>query len=406
MEGVRRTASKSMSVVGSRAEGVRPIRVLELVTSTAGGAGWHVLRLALGIQRRAFHVSVAFGLGYPLDKRFGEVGLHTCPVTMRRNLSPLQNIFAFFQILALLRRQRFDILHTHCSMAGFLGRIAGRLAGVPVIVHTLHALASRDNQAPWKQRVYLAIERWLDGCTDQYVAVSAAMGRQVVEKRIADRRHVTVIHHGLDLDPYLQLQGSRGKRRQLGLHPTCLVVGMVGRLEPQKGVEYLVDAMPRLCALHEDARVLIIGDGPLRQSLENRATRRGVHDRVRFLGWRTDVPEILAELDVFCMPSLWESLGYSILEAMACGVPVVASDVEGIPEVVVHGETGLLVPPGDPSALAEAISLLLDRPDLRCAMGRAGQKRVEQRFSERMMLDRYEQMYLDLSREADRKGRS
>lgn len=380
--------------------GMRPrsIRVLELVTSTAGGAGWHVLRLALGMQQRGFDVSVAFGPGYPLDALFAQNGLRTHVLAMRRSLSPPRNILAGFQVLDLLRRQRIDILHTHCSMAGFVGRIAGRLARVPVILHTLHALASREHQAFWKRRLFLAVERGLNVCTDHYVAVSAAILRQAVASGIAETRHTTLIHHGLDLGNYRGSDDPSESRRELGFEPNGPVIGMVGRLEPQKGVEYLLAAMARVRESHPDARLLIVGDGPLRQHLETLATRLRVHDRVLFLGWSSEVPKALKALDVFCMPSLWESFGYAILEAMACGVPVVASDVEGIPEVVIHRETGLLVPPRDPSALAEALCELLEHPVLRQAMGRAGQERVERCFSEQVMLDHYEELFVQLHR--------
>jgi glycosyltransferase involved in cell wall biosynthesis len=207
---------------------------------------------------------------------------------------------------------------------------------------------------------------------------------------------VEVIFNAAELSP--PRPGARAElRRELGLEPEGEVIGTLGRLEPQKGVEHLLRAMVRVLDARPAARLVIVGDGPLRAELEALAARLGIARAVRFAGWRTDVPEVLSALDLFCLASLWESFGIVLAEAMLASLPIVATRVDGIPEVVCDGETGFLVAPGSDAELAERILALLADAPLRRALGEAGRARALERFSVRRMVAEYEGFFRRLA---------
>ena len=379
------------------------IRVLLLMTSTAGGVGLQNYFLARGLSCERFAVSVAFGPGYPLDGAFDTLDVPVRRLSLSRQLSPLNNLRGFVEVLRLLRNGGFDVVCTSASIAGLVGRVAGRLAGVPVRLHVLHVYASRPYQSEWKRRAYRRIERWLDGFTTAYVAVSDSAKRFGVDSGIMTSDKVSVIFNAVER----RAPGGRPDleiRRELGLRPDSRLVGTLGRLETQKGVRYLVAAAPSILARHPDTEFLVVGDGPLRTELEALSRRLGVGKAVHFTGWRDDVSEILGILDIFCLASLWETFGLVLAEAMLVSLPVVATRVDAIPEVVVDNETGLLVPPQDPAALAAGISKLLEDREMARTMGRAGFERASNMFSLDAMLGSYEQLLESLALNRRRRG--
>jgi glycosyltransferase involved in cell wall biosynthesis len=379
------------------------IRVLLLMTSTAGGVGLQNYFLARGLPRERFAVSVAFGPGYPFDGAFEALDVPVRRLSLSRRPSPLANLRGFIEVLRLLRGGGFDVVCTSASIAGLVGRVAGRMMGVPVRLHVLHVYASRPYQSEWKRRLYRGIERWLDGFTTAYVAVSESAKRFGVDSGIMTADKVAVIFNAVER----RAPGARPSleiRRELGLRPDSRVVGTLGRLETQKGIRYLLSAVPAVLERHPDTEFVVVGDGPLRGELEALSRRLGVDGVVRFAGWREDVPEILGILDVFCLASLWETFGLVLAEAMFVSLPVVATRVDAIPEVVADNETGLLVPPRDPAALAAGISKLLADPALARTMGLAGFERASSMFSLDAMLGGYERLLDSLALNRDRRG--
>jgi glycosyltransferase involved in cell wall biosynthesis len=266
------------------------------------------------------------------------------------------------------------------------------LCRVPHVVFTCHAFASRDYQPAWRKRAYLAIERAMDRYTDRYFASSNAIRELLVSKRIARAERVTVIPQGIDLPPPPTPQARQAAREALAADPDDLVVVWAGRLEEQKGLIHLLRAWPGVITALPRARLVLLGDGPLRGFLQAQAGRLGIAGTVQFLGWRNDVAALMPGADVFCLPSLWESFGYVLLEAMAAGVPVVASAVEGIPEVV-GDHCGILVPPADPPRLTDALVEALRDSARRETMARAARQRVEREFTVGQMVSRFEDAY-------------
>jgi glycosyltransferase involved in cell wall biosynthesis len=271
--------------------------------------------------------------------------------------------------------------------ANLIGRVAGRLAGVPIIIN------SRRNVyigSPLRE----SLNRWTSPLADRVIAV-CELARQVeIERANVPPNHVLTIYNGLDAAAF-DVSDADGLRirRSFEIPPPAPLVGSVGRLHVQKDFHTLLTAMTYVRKCLPDVRLLIVGDGDLRDALEDRARAFGLAESVTFAGHRDDIPQILAALDVFTLPSRWEGLPNAVLEAMAAGLPVVATHVGGVPELVVDAETGLLVPPQDPAALSRALLTLLENSDLRREMGRAGRDRVRACFSIDRMVQDTAQLY-------------
>jgi sugar transferase (PEP-CTERM/EpsH1 system associated) len=365
----------------------KPVKLLYFITElNIGGAEKVLVHILKHLDRSRFDPAVVslYGGDGPIAD---EIRALDVPVT-DLGMSAKWRLDALWRLYRLLRRERPAILHTSLFHANTLGRIVGRLARVPIIV-------------TWRQNVDIGgrvrelINRWTTRLDDRVVAVSRLVRDAEVERARVSPDKVTIIYNCVDTDVYTA-RGPRAAaqvRKNLGIAPDTLLVGTVGRLHPQKGIADLITAMMQMKLLVPNARLLLVGEGQLRDGLEILAESLCVSDVVVFAGARTDVPQILSALDLFVLPSLWEGLPLALLEAASVGLPVVATAVGGTPEVVMDGVTGLLVPPRDPDALAEAILTLLHDPDLRQRMGQAGQERVREHFSVEQMVKETEGLY-------------
>ena len=295
-----------------------------------------------------------------------------------------------------MRRERPHIVHTHTAKAGAVGRLAARLAGVPIVVHTYHGHVLDKYFSPLKTRAFLSIERRLAKHTARLIAVTPAVRDALVAKGIGRVDQYSVIRLGLDLQPFLEAQRFRGElRRELQINDGVPLVGIVGRLVPIKAHDLFLQAAKRV-GKDSTAIFVIVGDGDLRAALETEARRLGLEGRVRFLGWRGDLARIYSDLDVVALSSRNEGSPVALLEAMAAGRAVVSTAVGGVPDVVEHGQTGLLVPPDDPGALADAISELLDDADRRRGFGEAARASVYPAYSMQRLINDIDALYQQL----------
>jgi glycosyltransferase involved in cell wall biosynthesis len=312
-----------------------------------------------------------------------------------RRIDPVRDIWAFCTLWAMLVREKPTIVHTHTYKAGILGSWAAKLAGVPVIIHTPHGHIFFGHFSPALTRFFMMIERVTAGIVDRMVALTEGERRDYIACSVADADKMVTIHSGVDVERYMQVQVKvEEKRRSLGLKPEGLVVGTVGWLLPIKGPMYLLKAMGEVWKAHPRTSLVYVGKGDLERKLKQEASRMGAAEKVWFLGWRDDVPEILPIMDIFVLSSLNEGMGRVLVEAMAAGRPLVASNVGGIPDLVSDGENGLLVPPADPKVLAHKIVFLISNPDTRRKMGEKGRERAV-RFGTDSMVQKIEQLYLD-----------
>jgi len=298
---------------------------------------------------------------------------------MRPELSLREDPRALQELIVELRKGRFDIVHTHSSKAGALGRFAAHRVGVPGIVHTFHGFPFHNFQSWPLRATYVEIEKRLGRITDQFLAVGGAVAAQAISLRIAPAERIRAIGSAIETDIPQATESSRlAARRRLGLPDDALVVGTVGRLAPQKAPHDMVAAIEAMG--RDDVYCVWVGGGPLMQATRRLVERRGLAKRFLLLGERQDVGALLPAFDVFALASLYEGLPCSIVEAITCGVPVVATAVNAVPEVVVPGRTGLLVPPGAPKLLGKALAYLLDHPDEGARMACAARTQLGDRF--------------------------
>jgi glycosyltransferase involved in cell wall biosynthesis len=310
--------------------------------------------------------------------------------------APLVDLKAVWWLVRWMRRERFTLVHCHSTKAGLLGRFAARIAGVPVRVFTVHGWPFTGWWHPVFRWATAAAERLAARISTVVICVSEHDRLRALRLGVGPASKIRVVHNGVDPGRWLPGASevehssiwSPGSAPRAGTAPRgvrsagCRVVS-VGRLTHQKDPLVLLRAWQLIDGPH---CLAIVGDGPIKDDLEAEIHRRGLAGRVELLGARDDVPEILGASDLFVMASRWEGLPLAIIEAMMSGLPVVATAVGGVPEEVVDGETGLLVPPGSPEALARAMQRLIDDPQLRERVGAAGRRRALERFTEARML--------------------
>jgi glycosyltransferase involved in cell wall biosynthesis len=334
----------------------------------------------------------------------GFTGTYIVIPQLRRDIEPVHDIVAFLRLYALLSRERFDIVHTHTAKAGALGRLAARWAGARVIVHSPHGHNLYGYFSPFFTRCIVKIERFLSRFTDRIIALTRLEKKDYLEHSIGTDPTIDVIYAGLDLEEYqADFSMKDTLKKSLGVPGNESVVGMIGRLEEVKGPGFFVDAALRILRLRQDVTFVLIGEGSLKQTLAGRVAAEGFKDRVIFAGWRDDIGPLLTMLDIMVLPSLNEAVGLVLIEAQSQGIPVVASDVGGIPETIKANETGILVPAAHPDKLAQAVLFLLDHPDKRSAMGAAAREWVGARFSAGAMVENISKLYeglLDAKRSA------
>jgi glycosyltransferase involved in cell wall biosynthesis len=325
-------------------------------------------------------VTILTADGGPLLARAEAAGMEVVRLRhMRPELNPIEDWKALAELTDELGRRNLDVVHTHSSKAGALGRVAARRAGVPAVVHTFHGFPFNQFQSAVRRQAYIAIERRLGRVTDAFLAVGGAVAAEAIRLRIAPAERTLVIASAIETDIVPITPGSRREaRRLLGLPPHARVVGTVGRLDSQKAPQDMLAAFARL--RRPDTYFVWIGDGPHAARMARAIRRRGLSERFILLGERGDVPALLPGLDVFAMSSRYEGLPCALVEAMTCGVPAVATAVNAVPEAVVNGRTGLLVPPAQPEYLARAIAHLLDHPDVASRMALAAQAALGDAF--------------------------
>lgn len=313
-----------------------------------------------------------------------------------RRVAPLDDLRALWKVIRIARAYRPDIVHTHLAKAGFVGRVAAMLSGARAVVHTYHGSVFRGYFGRHESAIYLGIERALARITTRIVAITPGQRAELTNLLAVPPGKVVEIPLGLDLDSFQNAPDRLTARERLGLPAHDPVVGIAGRLVPIKDVSTFLRAVASLTKDFPNLTALIAGDGEERVALEREAAALEIEGRCRFLGWRADLPTIFASVDVVALSSLNEGTPVSVIEAMAAGRPVVASAVGGVPYVVLHKRTGLLVRPRDPEALASAIRSVLRDPDLATSFGNEGRREALRRFAAARLVDDIERLYSDL----------
>lgn len=365
-------------------------RVLLAVTLSEWGGAQHIVYLLAKHLREQYDISVACAPGGEL---IAELQRDNIPVveisSLRRNPHLWHDLRAFWQLFCLMKRERFDIVHTHSTKAGLIGRLSARWAGVPAIIFTAHGWAFTQGRSSWKRWALALVERWAALFTNKIICVSEHDRQLALAFKIARPEQLVLIRNGLYPCPFLQADRTQVRNELMVTKPT---VTFVARFAPPKEPLQVLKALRAL----PNCQALFVGDGPLRSAAQRWAARNGLADRVWFTGTRRDIPNILAASDIFVLASRWEGSPLVIIEAMLAGLPVVATDVGGVCELVEHGITGFLVPAGDVDALAEALRKLLEDKSLQRKMGEAGRARALERFTLDRMIAQYRHLYKEL----------
>ena len=370
----------------------RPRNVLHIITRLdPGGSSENTLITVAGLDRRRYGPFLMTG---PSAE-----GVPAILVPhLSRKIHLLNDLLAFGEIYRKIRHGRYTIVHTHSSKAGILGRWAAWLARVPIIVHTPHGHVFYGYYGRIPSYMFILLERLTARITDKIITLTEQGIQEHVERHIAPREKFTSIHSGVELSRYTEPRPDPiMARKRLGLSPDWPVVGSVGRFEPVKGYDTLLEAAALLRTRQPKVRFLLAGEGKEESRLKRLAKELRVEDRVFFLGWQQEIPEILSALDLFVLPSRNEGMGRALVQAMAMGKPIVATRVGGVPEVLGEGEAGLLVPPDDPVQLSQAIEQLLTDRELARKLGEGGKRRAPAYSAERMVAE-IESLYETLLR--------
>ncbi len=313
--------------------------------------------------------------------------------SMLRQVSPLNDWRALRAMRAWLRRERPDVVHTHSSKAGILGRVAARRAGVPIILHTVHGMSFNRTQGPWIQRVYRDLERYCARFTDRIISVADAMNDQMVAAGVAPRVKCVTVYSGMEVEHFDPARYDRAAiRASLDIPADAVVVATVARMFTNKGYEQLIPAMPKIVQQADRVHFLWIGDGPCREQYLQQVARMGLRDRVHLTGLvpPEQVGQWLSGADILAHASQWEGLPRVVVQALLLEKPAVAFDIDGTPEVVLDGRTGALVRLNDIDELAKGIVWLAADANLRRQLGQQGRELCLKRFDWRTMVEQIE----------------
>ena len=397
-----------MSRPSRSADPIPPLRVMRIIARlNIGGPARHVGLLSVGLRDRGYQTTVAYGEPDSTEGSLEELlprdsGDHVKLAGLGRRLNAFGDLRALVALIRLMFVVCPDVVHTHTAKAGVLGRLAGALYNLTrrrrhraVIVHTFHGnVLAGYFSAPINAAIRV-VERALAGVTDAIIAIAPEQRHELVERHhVARLAKVKVIRLGLDLTSLLGVDElTPNLRAELGVGQAAVIVGYVGRLVPVKNVDLLIRGFVRLCHSVPDSVLVIAGDGPLRVALTELARDLGIAERVAFVGWRRDLDRLYRTMDLVALTSRNEGTPVALIEAMAAGRAVVATDVGGVADVVENGLTGLLVASNDVEAVAQALIRLARSRDERERLGAAGRRRVADRYTASRLIDEVDALY-------------
>jgi len=375
--------------------------ILYVIENIEFGGGERVFsQIIRGLDKERFGVFVASNPGGIFEKKLTEVGIKINPVRMTNRY----NLGIISRLKKIIKTKDVRIVHSQGGRADFFARIAARIANVPIIISSMAMLVEGYDVSRSRKRLYVLIDRWTERWVNKFTVLSEAMRRSLIERHKIPPENIVKIYNGIEIEEYNpDLKELRNKklevRRELGLKNDVPVIGAIGRLVWQKGFEYLIRAAPEVLKKCPEARFLIVGEGPLKNKLILTSEKLNVADRIIFTGFRSDIKEILASIDVLAMPSLLEGLPMVLLEAMAMAKPIVATRIDGITEVLENSKTRLLVPAKNSHALAEAIVGTLNDKAKANFFGQNAREAAKEKFSVKKMVEQIELAYEKLLHE-------
>ena len=373
------------------------INLLYVVTKLElGGAQKQLLSLIRRVNKERFNLFLFTGQeGLLVEDTLSipHLELRRCRFLIRP-IHPFKDLLALIDLYLFIKRNNIGIVHTHSSKAGFLGRLAAWLAGVKVIIHTVHGWSFHDYQPVLLRKLFILLERFVGSFTDKLVVVSYYDQAKGLKNRIGSQAKYCLIRYGIDPAEFSGDDSS--VRRELGLNDNDLAIGMIACFKPQKCPQ---DFIKLACLVNRSmpgVKFILVGDGILRKKIEQLVASSNLEEKVILTGWRRDIHRVLSALDVFVLTSLWEGLPVTVLEAMAAARAVIATGTGGIKEAVSEGRTGFLIPPHDMEGLAKKLINLLKGSELRAKMGRLARESLKYNFRVNDMINNTETLYASL----------
>ncbi|MFA5159351.1 MAG: glycosyltransferase family 4 protein [Candidatus Omnitrophota bacterium] len=376
---------------------MRKINLLYVITQLElGGAQRQLLSLIRQIDRDRFNLF----LFTAQEGLLVEEALSISDLTfyrsrhLKRPINFQKDILAMIEMVRFIKKNKIDIVHTHSSKAGILGRWAGALARTAIIIHTVHGWSFNDFQKPFLRKLYVVLERLTSKFTDKIIVVSNHDRQKGLNHKIGSNGKYSLLRYGIDRVQFDMKDPSI--RKELGISDDAPVVGTIACFKPQKALEDFVQLAFLTSRILPQARFLLVGDGALRKKIEKWIAEFNLGPRFILTGWRKDIPRILSAMDVFVLTSLWEGLPIAVLEAMAGRVPVVATHTGGISEVVVEGETGFLVPCHAMSFMLKKMRVLLEDISFKNRIIQSAKQCIDEKFDTKTMVKTHEDLYQQL----------
>ena len=386
----------------------RKIRVAHIIARMiTGGADENTLFTIEGLNKEKYEIDLITGEEFDKDI-LNKVKNHPFNIIqikgLKWKLNFLHDPFVLLRLIKLLKKKHYDIVHTHTTKAGILGRIAAYLSGVPVIVHGLHGSTFQAFNSGLLNWLLFLFERFTDRFTDAYVSVSKVLSETYTEKGIGKKDNHYTVHSGMELSKFYQARDKinyQEKYEELEINAGDFLIGNVARLETRKGHQFLLDAFKNVVEEQKYGRVklLIIGEGNKRKYLENYVKELNLGDKVIFTGYREDVEELMALMDIFVLTSLREGLPRVLVQAAAVGMPSIAFNVDGVPEIIEDNHNGFLVRVGDVEQLAKRIMQYIDHKELLVLHGKNGRELIKGKWSIEDMVEKIDKIYQKLARE-------
>ena len=376
------------------------MKVLHIITRfVQGGADENTISTVQGLLKQNHEVDLIVGGESDFTYLEEHNGInHFVVPELKRDINPFYDVVAFWKIRDIIKKNKYDIVHTHTAKAGILGRFAAWVTRTPTIIHTLHGVTFHDFLNPLTKRFYIWLER-ITGCfTDVFITVGDDLKKTYINNKIGQVEKYVTIRSGMEIDKFSQAgNGNKDlnlfENQQFKLADRRVMIGTVARLEHRKGHIYLLKTASKIIKQFPNAKFFIVGDGFYREQLEEEAQRLGLTKNVQFLGFRKDIHNLLSSFDIFILTSLWEGLPRVLVQAAAAGKPIVTFDVQGANEVVKNGVNGFVVPVKDVEMLTRKIIYLIENPGVAIDMGGTGRRIVGDSWDSQKMIQEISELY-------------
>lgn len=369
------------------------IRVLHVLRQASGGMRVHVTTLLRNMDRKRYSLMVACPRNTIVDGDLLSLGIKLFYVNIGEGINPLVHVKSFLHLMRIMKENSIQVVHCHGARAGIIGRAAAILTGTPVIIYTVHNFVYQGTAKGWGKWLLSRAERLFQPTTSKYIVVSRALAAEMIKNEGIPAAKINVVYNGVNLDNFNIIQDCVKKKEQLGLNPHAVIIGTAGRLIATKGVFYFIKAARLVREKFPVTQFLVVGEGPERPALLKLVKNLEMENHILFLGYRTDLPAILPLISVFVVPTISEGQSIVTLEAMAARRPIVAFETGGIPELLHHYRTGILVREKDSRYLAKGIIEVLENPLLAGKIANRARYMVEKKFRQETMIQRTEEIY-------------